>query len=98
MIGFTQSLALEMAPYDITVNAVCPGILGTSMWLDHLIEKRSQDLEDDREAALQRFVADRIPLGRPQTPEDVGQAVVYLAQADNVTGVALNVSGGMVMH
>ncbi len=98
VIGFTQSLALEMAPYDITVNAVCPGILGTSMWLDHLIEKRSQDLEDDREAALQRFVADRIPLGRPQTPEDVGQAVVYLAQADNVTGVALNVSGGMVMH
>lgn len=98
VIGFTQSLALEMAPYDITVNAVCPGILGTSMWLDHIIEKRSQDLDDDREAALQRFVADRIPLGRPQTPEDIGQAVVYLAQADNVTGISLNVAGGLVMH
>ena len=98
VIGFTQSLALEMAPYDITVNAVCPGILGTSMWLDHIIEKRSQEFENDREAALQQFVSERIPLGRPQTPEDIGQAVVYLAQADNVTGISLNVAGGLVMH
>ena len=95
VIGFTQSLALEMASYNITVNAVCPGILGTSMWLDHIIEKRSQEVEDDREAALQRFVSDRIPLGRPQTPEDM---VVYLAQADNVTEISLNVAGGLVMH
>ena len=98
VIGFTQSLALEMAPYDITVNAVCPGILGTSMWLDHIIEKRSQEFENDREAALQQFVSERIPLGRPQTPEDIGQAVVYLAQADNGTGISLNVAGGLVMH
>ena len=98
VIGFTQSLALEMAPYDITVNAVCPGILGTSMWLDHLIEKKSGKVEGDRETALKSFVANLIPLGRPQKPEDIGQAVVYLVQADNVTGVALNVSGGLVMH
>ena len=39
-----------------------------------------------------------MPLGRPQTPDDIGEAVVYLAQADNVTGVALNVAGGYVMH
>ncbi len=98
VIGFTQSLALEMAPYDITVNSVCPGILGTSMWLEHMIERRAQNVGDNREAALQEFVSKRIPLGRTQTPEDIGQAVVYLAQSDNVTGIALNVSGGMVMH
>lgn len=98
VIGFTKSLALEMAPHDVTVNAVCPGILGTSMWLEHMILKRSEDAGDDREAALRDFVSGTIPLGRTQTPEDIGQAVVYLAQSDNVTGIALNVSGGFVMH
>jgi meso-butanediol dehydrogenase / (S,S)-butanediol dehydrogenase / diacetyl reductase len=39
-----------------------------------------------------------MPLGRPQTPEDIGEAVVYLARADNVIGIALNVPGGLVMH
>jgi hypothetical protein len=38
------------------------------------------------------------PLGRPQTPEDIGEAVGYLACTDSVTGIALNVAGGLVMH
>ncbi len=49
------------------------------------------------EAAFDQFVSGLMPLGRPQTPEDIGQAVVYLAQADNVTGIALNVASGRVM-
>lgn len=98
VVGFTQSMAHEMAPYNVTVNAVCPGVLGTAMWVDVLIGQRTELQGRDPAAAFQDFAAERVPLGRPQTPDDIGQAVVYLAQADNVTGVALNVAGGLVMH
>ncbi len=98
VVGFTQSLAHEVAPYNVTVNSVCPGFLGTAMWLDVLIEQRVNLQGQDRQAAFQEYASNQVPLGRPQTPDDIGQAVVYLAQADNVTGVALNVAGGIVMH
>jgi meso-butanediol dehydrogenase/(S,S)-butanediol dehydrogenase/diacetyl reductase len=98
VIGFTQSLAHEVARYDITVNAVCPGWLGTAMWMDVLIGPVAERLSRDAQTAFQEHAAANVPLGRPQTPEDIGQAVVYLAKADNVTGVALNVAGGLVMH
>ena len=98
VIGFTQSLANEAAAYDITANAVCPGILGTTMWLDLMLHERSDQVGEDREAAFREFAKTLMPLGRPQTPDDIGEAVVYLAQADNVTGIALNVAGGYVMH
>lgn len=98
VIGFTQSLAHEVSRYDITVNAVCPGWLGTAMWVNLLINPVMERLGKDAEAAFQEHAAANVPLGRPQTPEDIGQAVVYLARADNVTGVALNIAGGLVMH
>jgi meso-butanediol dehydrogenase/(S,S)-butanediol dehydrogenase/diacetyl reductase len=98
VIGFTQSFAHEMAPYNVTVNAVCPGILGTAMWLDHLIERRVEQVGEDRQETFAQYASSLIPLGRPQTPDDIGEAVVCLARADNVTGIALNVAGGLVMH
>lgn len=98
VIGFTQSLAHEVASYGITVNAVCPGYLETAMWTDVLVKPIMARLGKDATAAFQDHAAANVPLGRPQTPEDIGQAVVYLAQADNVTGIALNVAGGLVMH
>jgi meso-butanediol dehydrogenase/(S,S)-butanediol dehydrogenase/diacetyl reductase len=90
VVGLTQALAMELAPQGVRVNAVCPGILGTHMWHQHLAapERGGQQAY---EAAISRMV----PLGREQTPEDVAQAVLYLAGAPNVTGVALNVAGGM---
>ena len=97
VIGFTQSLALELAPHNVTANAVCPGMLGTTMWYDALLPELVDNTGDNMEAAFDQFVSGLMPLGRPQTPEDIGQAVVYLAQADNVTGIALNVAGGRVM-
>jgi meso-butanediol dehydrogenase/(S,S)-butanediol dehydrogenase/diacetyl reductase len=75
VISLTQGSATELAPYDINVNAICPGILRTPMW-------------------------ERIPLGREQTPEDIGYTAAFLASdyAKNITGQAINVSGGSRMN
>ncbi len=97
VIGFTQSLALEMAPYNVRANAICPGYLGTHMWYDVLLGEQKAAGQDTREV-FERMSAQRVPLGRPQTPDDIGQAAVYLARAENVTGVALTVAGGLEMH
>ena len=96
VVGFTNSLAKELAPANIRVNAICPGILRTQMW-EYLAEtlKRSEESKED---AWQRYVKGLIPLGRPQTPDDIGQLAVYLAAAENVTGQAMNVDGGIELH
>lgn len=96
VVGFTNSLAKELAAANIRVNAICPGILRTQMW-EYLAEtlKRSNESKED---AWQRYIKGLIPLGRPQTPDDIGQLAVYLAAAENVTGQAMNVDGGVELH
>jgi meso-butanediol dehydrogenase/(S,S)-butanediol dehydrogenase/diacetyl reductase len=96
VVGFTNALAKELAPSNIRVNAICPGILHTQMW-EYLAENMKQP-EESKEEAWHRFVHLAIPLGRPQTPADIGRLAVYLASAENVTGQAINVDGGMEMH
>jgi NAD(P)-dependent dehydrogenase (short-subunit alcohol dehydrogenase family) len=96
VIGMTQSLAFEVAPYNVTVNAVCPGVVRTPLWDD--VEKGIlNDL--DGENGWQAFVSG-IPLGRPQSPEDMGLACLFLASdaGANITGESLNVSGGQQVH
>jgi meso-butanediol dehydrogenase/(S,S)-butanediol dehydrogenase/diacetyl reductase len=95
VVGFTSAVAREVAREGITVNAICPGIVQTAMW-DYLAEARRRPGEtaDD---SWERSISG-IPQGRPQTPEDIGAAAVFLAAMDNVTGQAINVDGGMVSH
>jgi len=96
VVGFSNSLAKEMARFNVRVNAICPGILRTQMW-EYLAETLKQKGES-KEDAWQRYTRTLIPLGRPQTPDDIGALAVYLATAENVTGQAINVDGGMELH
>ncbi|MDA8049171.1 MAG: 3-oxoacyl-ACP reductase FabG [Rhodospirillales bacterium] len=84
--GMSKALALEVASRGVTVNLVAPGFITTPMTAA-LPEAQRQRL------------AERIPLGRFGTPEDVAAAVVYLASAEAgwVTGATLHVNGGMAM-
>lgn len=95
-IGITQSLAHELAEAGIRVNALCPGIVGTAMWIEHLMRDESPDREE-REAQFEARMAERIPLGHPQTPNDMGRAAVFLATEENITGISLSVAGGLEM-
>jgi meso-butanediol dehydrogenase / (S,S)-butanediol dehydrogenase / diacetyl reductase len=98
VIGLTQGLAKEMAPYGVRVNAVCPGVVRTPLW-EPLLEQLSHNKGITREEAWEEFVAD-IPLHRPQEVEDIGEAVAFLASdlAKNMTGQGINVTGGQQLH
>lgn len=97
VISLTQCLAEELGPFNITVNAVCPGYLETAMWTGCLTDAAAAVLGVEREQAFEAFMRKETPLGRAQTAEDIGEGVVFLAKADNITGVALNIAGGSEM-
>lgn len=85
VIGFTKSIAKEVASRNINVNAVAPGFIAT-----HMTEVLPEDVK--------KKMLDAIPLGRFGTPEDVADVVLFLASdlSRYVTGVVVNISGGMV--
>jgi sorbitol-6-phosphate 2-dehydrogenase len=99
-IGLTQSLALELAPFGIRVNAVCPGnLLDSPLWMDSLYEQYSRRLGLTPEEVRRKY-EDQVPLGRGCTYDDVTGLVVFLASdaASYMTGQAINVTGGQEMR
>jgi meso-butanediol dehydrogenase / (S,S)-butanediol dehydrogenase / diacetyl reductase len=94
--ALTQASAKEYASAGITVNAYCPGVVGTDMWVE-IDEKFAELTGAPKGATYEKFV-DGIALGRAQTPEDVAALVSFLASsdADYITGQAILSDGGMV--
>ncbi|MGO3345624.1 MAG: acetoin reductase [Marinomonas sp.] len=94
--ALTQAAAQEYASQGITVNAYCPGVVGTDMWVD--IDKRFSEITGAPEGETYKKYVDGIALGRAQTPEDVANFVSYLAgpDSDYMTGQAPLIDGGMV--
>jgi meso-butanediol dehydrogenase/(S,S)-butanediol dehydrogenase/diacetyl reductase len=97
VISITQSAAMALAPYNITVNAVCPGIVPTPMWQE-IDAARAQLFGSQPGEAMKAFV-NTIPLRRPGRPEDIAAAIAFFCSpdADYITGQALNVDGGYEM-
>ncbi|MCX5645355.1 MAG: glucose 1-dehydrogenase [Phycisphaerae bacterium] len=98
IISATQSAALAFSPYNINVNAVCPGVVPTPMW-EQIDRDRSRLMGAKPGEALKAFI-DKVPLQRAGSPEDVAGAVAFLcsADADYITGQTLNVDGGFEMN
>jgi meso-butanediol dehydrogenase / (S,S)-butanediol dehydrogenase / diacetyl reductase len=97
ILGFTKSLAYEAAPHNVTVNAVNPGIVDTPMWNQILAPHFAKQRGSDPEKTFASIIKERIPLGRPQTLEDIAQAVLFLCKSPNITGSSLTVDGGYTM-
>ena len=99
VIGFTQSIALELGKHNITVNAVCPGPVDTDL-IRQSVAQSAKIKGMAPEDFLQEFFINPTPLGRIAQPVDIARAVIFLASddAEFITGSTLNVSGGREMH
>jgi NAD(P)-dependent dehydrogenase (short-subunit alcohol dehydrogenase family) len=98
VLGFSYSMAIELAKYNITVNSVCPGIVLTDMirreW------KWESKLRGMEEEEFVNSIKESIPLGRFAKPEDIANMFLFLAssESDYISGQAFNVNGGSENH
>lgn len=103
VISFAQCAAKDLAPYNVRVNTICPGMVKTALNQSTWAAWNARQPETER-MTYDAWAADKIarvtPLNRWQEPEDVASLAVFLAsaKAKNITGQTLNVDGGQVMH
>jgi 2-hydroxycyclohexanecarboxyl-CoA dehydrogenase len=102
LINFAQCAAKDLAPHDVRVNTICPGMVRTSL-NESIWQAWARQQPPDRWRSFDDWASDKIrgiPLGRWQDAEDVADLAVFLAstRARNITGQTLNVDGGWVMH
>ncbi|MDO8671028.1 MAG: SDR family NAD(P)-dependent oxidoreductase [Dehalococcoidia bacterium] len=99
IIGFTQSLAMDLAPFKINVNAICPGATDTMRLDDWGLAEARQWGVSHAEAKM-RIAVETVPLGRLATVEDVANMAVFLSSScsDFVTGQSINLCGGRVFY
>lgn len=103
VINFAQCAAKDLAPYNVRVNSICPGMVQTTLnraiweaWCRQQPEEKRQSYEEWAGEKIRRVV----PLGRWQEPEEIAAMAVYLAsdKGRSITGQTINVDGGFVMH
>ena len=101
VINLTQSYAIELGPHNINVNAICPGSVWTPMWekIAERIQKNNPDMKGIKGKKIFEERVKRRPLGKEQTPEDIGNVVNFLSsdEARSITGQSINVNGGARM-
>ena len=97
VISYTRTCALQLGRKGIRVNAVAPGLIYTRVWED--LGAALGGAEERARATFEASVKSLVPLGREQTPEDIGRAVSWLCseRAKNVTGQIIAVDGGIVL-
>ena len=96
VLGLTRIAALQLAPHNINVNAICPGSTVTALSEANLRDRAREQGVSIEEMARRRSA--NIPLGRPNDPEDIAALAVFLAGqgARNITGQSFNVDGGII--
>ena len=92
--GFTKALALEVVSYNITVNAICPGMIRTPM-----VEKGAAEFSPDNADAILDMVAGTIPMGRLGTISEIGELAAFLASDESsyITGTQIVIDGGSTL-
>jgi NAD(P)-dependent dehydrogenase (short-subunit alcohol dehydrogenase family) len=97
LVGLTQTLALELGPYHINVNAICPGLVDTERvtFMAEALKPEGVSTEDYRRRMLEERGRE-VPLGRPAVADDIARTAAFLASAesDYLTGLAVSVTGG----
>lgn len=98
VVNVTRGMALSLAPYNVTCNSVCPGIVDTKMW--EYLDEALGSVEGRAKGETLEHRRTTIPLGRLETPEDVADVVAFLASDDAryITGQSLQVDGGIFME
>ena len=98
VVVMTQVAAHQLAPYDININSICPGTTNTPMG-ETLAGEASQRLGISLEEVERRRLS-KIPIGRPNAPEDIANLAVFLAGpgARNITGQSISVDGGRLLR